>query len=177
MSLRAQILNWRSVHGVFRSVRRHSVVIDKSTDFRVLSYFIGIVSSIWIPLAISIKILLILMALDMITGIVLAARNRKIASSIGFRGVTKKSAILIVVMTAYIMQHLAEGEVGNGFMFPVKLGAAVALAYDVIEAISVIENCHSLGAPIPSILSRTLHRAGKLVQDEEPLDYRDRTEL
>lgn len=139
------------------------------SEFRFLSALIGLLSSFWVPLSISVKILLFLMALDMVTGIVLAARESQLNSSAGFKGVTKKAAVLIIVLTAYILQHLAEGQVGNGFAFPLQLGAAVALAYDVIEAVSIIENCHSLGAPVPAVLVNTLHRAGELVRSDEPL--------
>ena len=142
--------------------------LQAGTSTKVLSFFIGGIVSIWITLGVSVQILLILMALDFMCGIMLASRNGKLSSAEGVRGVTKKAGVLIVLMVAYILQYLAEHVIGAGFAMPIHVGSAVAVAYCVLESVSIIENCHSLGAPIPTIFSTALKRAVELTSSENP---------
>lgn len=143
-------------------------MIDSKPDlpFRIGSFAVGLVTSLWLSLSLSVQILVILMAIDMITGMVLASRNGRLSSAVGSAGVAKKASVLIVLIVTYLLQYLAEEQVAPGFRLPIHLGAAVALAYVIIEAVSIIENCHELGAPIPPMLSEALRKAGQLTEIE-----------
>ena len=127
---------------------------------------VGAIGSLWISLSISVQVLLVLMVIDMCTGVMRAGREGKLSISIGRNGVTKKAGVIIVLLVAYILQYLAEQQIGAGFAFPVKIGSAVALAYVVIESISVLQNCRALGAPIPSILDQLLKKASQAVESD-----------
>lgn len=138
-----------------------------NTNVRILSIGFGLITSAWVSMAVSVQVLLILMLIDMICGILLASRRGQLSSKVGADGVTKKASVLIVLVVTYLLQYLAEKQVGAGFALPVHIGAAVAVAYCIIESISIVENCHALGAPIPTLLSQTLRKAAEVAEADE----------
>lgn len=110
----------------------------------------GIVS-FWVSLPASFPILLLFMAMDFITGILAAFIRRTLHSGESFRGLAKKTLILLLVVSA----HIAGIAAGIG----VDIGAIVAIAYIVNEVISITENCHRAGIPIPGVLVEALVKA------------------
>lgn len=99
--------------------------------------------------------LLIFMATDYITGLVVAGvfqNSTKTAcgaleSHAGFKGLCKKGMILAIVLMAYRLDMV----VGSEF-----IRDAVIIAYIVNESISIIENAGLMGIPIPSALTRAI---------------------
>lgn len=140
-------------------------VDDTGVNFHMFSAAVGMLVSLWVSLAVSIQILMILMFMDMITGLMVASRKGTLSSSVGTAGVLKKASILIVLLVTHLLQFLIEQQVSAGFALPIHLSAAVALAYVVIESVSIVENCHNLGAPIPTFLSKALKKAGELTDE------------
>lgn len=139
---------------------------QSTTNVRIFSVGFGLVTSAWVSLGISVQVLLVLMAVDMICGVMVASQKGQLSSRCALAGVTKKAAVLIVLIVTYLLQYLAEHQLGAGFALPVHIGAAVAIAYCIIESISIVENCHSLGAPIPELLSQALKKAGEAVETQ-----------
>ena len=92
-------------------------------------------------------ILLAGIALDYLTGVLCAMSERKLSSEIGFRGIVKKAAMLLVVAAA----HLAGAATGIAEIRSVVIGFYIAN-----ECISVLENAGRLGIPLPKKLEAVL---------------------
>lgn len=94
----------------------------------------------------SLTFLVILMAIDYVTGVVAAIRSGKgLNSNIGFWGLFKKALILLVMIIAHRLDILLG--------IDVIMGAAVYF-YIANELLSIIENYGQIGLPLPSRLKR-----------------------
>ncbi len=82
---------------------------------------------------------------DYLTGVARAIVERRLSSSIGFKGIAKKGCILVVVMLAVMLDRLIGTE---GWMFR----TLCAYFYIANEGISILENAAKLGVPIPQKL-------------------------
>lgn len=94
--------------------------------------------------------LVILMLLDYISGITAAAMEGKLSSSKGIKGIYKKTAFLMVVAVA----HIIDGVMALG-------GVARTLVISFLianEGLSILENCGNIGVPIPNKLLETLEK-------------------
>ena len=109
-----------------------------------LGYFVGG----WDGMLIA---LVVLMALDYITGVMCAIADKKLSSSVGFKGICKKVFILMLVGVANIVDvHV----VGSGS----ALRAAVICFYLSNEGVSILENAGHIGLPIPEKLKVVLEQ-------------------
>lgn len=93
-----------------------------------------------------------LVIMDYITGVACAAAERKLSSSVGFKGLLKKALIFALVAVAGIADRVIPA--ANG-----AVRAAVILFYTANEAISILENAARLGLPVPEKLKNTLEKA------------------
>ncbi|MFS4464739.1 phage holin family protein [Staphylococcus haemolyticus] len=95
-----------------------------------------------------IDILLILIGLDVVSGIIKGSREHSIKSSVANLGIAKKVSILFVIIVANIADLFfkANGVVVNGTVSFYLIG----------EAISVLENCAIIGVPLPDVLKKRL---------------------
>ncbi len=91
------------------------------------------------------------MALDYITGVVVAVIQKKLSSQTGFKGLAKKFVILIFVA----MGHITDTFVLSGTP---ALMSAVMLFYMANEGISITENAARLGLPVPEKLVGVLEQ-------------------
>lgn len=107
-------------------------------------------------------VLVILIALDYITGLMRAALNHNVSSSIGFQGFLKKVVIFIVLIVAVLLDRL----IGAGTWVFRTLACYFYIAN---EGISILENSAALGLPIPEKLKETLSQLkdGKKAKAEE----------
>lgn len=87
------------------------------------------------------KVLTVCMALDYITGVLSAIREKKLSSSVGFWGLLRKGVIFLVVMLA------AQLDVALGQEAVCR--TAAILFYIANEAVSMTENAAKLGVPVP----------------------------
>ena len=93
--------------------------------------------------------LIVLMALDYLSGVMCAIVDKKLSSAIGFKGICKKVLILMLVGVANIIDtHV----VGSGAV----LRGAVICFYLSNEGLSLLENAAYLGLPIPDKLREIL---------------------
>jgi toxin secretion/phage lysis holin len=99
--------------------------------------------------------LLVLIHVDIFTGILVAANRKTLNSTISFRGITRKVFMLIFVGVASTLEPFANG---------LPLAQLVAMGYIVTESISILENGAALGVPIPKILTDILV---KLREDQQ----------
>ena len=107
-----------------------------------LGYFLGGADGLLIAL-------IVLMVLDYISGVMCAVEDKKLSSSVGFRGICRKVLVLMLVGVANILDvHV----VGSGS----ALRGAVICFYLSNEGLSLLENAAYLGLPVPDRLREIL---------------------
>lgn len=104
--------------------------------------------------------LIAFMALDYITGVVVAIIEKRLSSEVGFRGLAKKFLILVFVAVG----HIADAYILGGT--PAAM-SAVMLFYIANEGISIIENAVSLGLPVPKKLTSIMEQIKNKSESEE----------
>jgi len=95
--------------------------------------------------------LVIMMAVDYITGVTAAAIEHKLDSATGLKGIAKKLLIFLLVTAAAVMDTMTG--LSNH-----ALRATAALFYIGNEGVSILENLGRAGVPIPSSLSSLFQR-------------------
>lgn len=88
---------------------------------------------------------------DYITGVMCAAIDKKLSSSVGFKGIFRKVLIFMLVGIANIIdfQVIKQGSV---------IRTAVIFFYLSNEGLSLIENAAHLGLPVPEKLKNVLEQ-------------------
>ena len=99
-------------------------------------------------------ILVTLMGIDIVTGLWASYVTGQMSSEHGFKGISRKLAMLVFLLVA----HFIEQAVG----LELNVELAGAMAYSLNEGISIIENFYRLGVPIPSQLVAALLQAKNL---------------
>ena len=118
-----------------------------------LGYFLGGIDGLMIAL-------LIFMALDYITGVMCAIVDKKLSSSVGFKGIFKKVLIFIMVGVGNIIDVQVLGQAG-------VLRTAVIFFYLSNEGVSMLENAGHLGLPIPAKLKEVLEQLHDRTEKED----------
>ena len=104
--------------------------------------------------------LIAFMALDYITGVIVAVIEKRLSSEVGFRGLAKKFLILVFVAVG----HIADTYILGGT--PAAM-SAVMLFYIANEGISIIENAAALGLPLPKKLTNIMEQIKNKSESEE----------
>ncbi|MEG0133775.1 MAG: phage holin family protein [Clostridium sp.] len=89
------------------------------------------------------------MILDYGTGLLRAYINKEVSSDIGLKGIARKAIILVVLIVAVLLDRLVNA---NNWVFR----TLVCYFYIANEGISLLENCASLGIPIPNKIKEAL---------------------
>ena len=95
--------------------------------------------------------LIAFVVIDYITGLMVAAIQKKVSSEVGFKGICKKVLIFILVGVANIIDKQI---IGNGS----AIRTAVIFFYLSNEGISIIENTALIGLPVPQKLRDVLEQ-------------------
>lgn len=126
----------------------------------LLSAIGGAVASFFVTMPPLVWILIAVMTIDYITGLLCGAMGKSektetgyLESHAAFKGLLKKSLILLVVLLA-AMLDLAVSK-GAGIQFEAVMGAT-CLWFIASEGLSVLENVASMGVPVPKILLQLL---------------------
>lgn len=101
--------------------------------------------------------LLVLVILDYVTGVLNAIDQKRLSSSVGYKGIARKVLIFVLVGTANVVDVYILGKAG-------VLRATVIFFYISNEGISILENASYLGLPIPQKFQSVLKQ---LHQKEE----------
>jgi toxin secretion/phage lysis holin len=109
------------------------------------------VTGVWIRIPHTIQILLMLMGLDVVSGIIAAVVVKSVNSSVMVRGLFKKLAVFPLLGLLHIVEQ--------PLSLPFEFESIAALAFIVYEAMSIIENCATAGLPIPAVIVSALARA------------------
>lgn len=104
----------------------------------VLSYFVDGFGWVF-------TVLLILQAADYFTGLMGGFVTKTLSSGIAFSGLLKKVYVIILVGCIYLLEYAGLDIAGFA-------GDGVAIAYIVVELISITENGGKIGAPIPKVV-------------------------
>lgn len=111
-----------------------------STTF-VSSWFLYIIGG-WELLM---TVLVVFMCIDIFTGLINSAIKRKLNSKIGFKGFLKKATIMLVIILANWLDALTTTDV--------PAFKTIALYFYIgMEGLSIIENLHQIGVPIPRVI-------------------------
>ena len=114
------------------------------TAVRVVAAFLA---GLWAAMNPLVQALIVLMVLDIATGVLSGYVARKLNSDVSFRGVTKKVLILLAVATAGVVgPHIGD----------LPLAQVVAGFYVMNEGLSILENLAEAGLPIPEVLQKAL---------------------
>lgn len=99
--------------------------------------------------------LVVLMAIDYLTGFLVAAiwhkspksENGTLESKAGWKGLCRKGVTLLIVLIGARLDEL----MGTNFV-----RNAVIIGYSVNELISIIENAGLMGVPVPDVLQKAI---------------------
>jgi len=97
----------------------------------------------------AIGVLVLFMVLDYLTGVIRGYVNKELSSSVGLKGIARKAVIFIVLIVAVALDRLS----GTGTWV---FRTLVCYFYIANEGLSLIENCGSLGLPIPAKIKDAL---------------------
>lgn len=119
----------------------------------------------------SLEILLIIMVLDYITGVIRAFRSKSVNSSTGYKGLIKKSTILIIIILAAQVDRML-GTDNHIFR------NCTALSFTVNDALSILENIGMMGVRFPKFLMVALEKLQERIealpeQNSLPIDHND----
>ena len=89
--------------------------------------------------------LIAFVAADYVTGVLVAIYQKKLSSSVGFKGIAKKIIIFILVAVAHVLD-------ANVMNMGSAMRTAVIFFYLSNEGISILENVTKMGLPVPQKL-------------------------
>jgi toxin secretion/phage lysis holin len=103
--------------------------------------------------------LLVLMALDIASGLIAGYVTRSISSDVSWRGMAKKSLVLLLVAACGVLERVWKLEV--------PLASGVVGFYIVHELISIVENTARAGLPMPKTLMSALRKLRAQTEEGE----------
>lgn len=113
---------------------------------------------LWGNVPTMVQCLIILMALDIVGGYIVAAQRHDASSKPIFKGITKKVFVLILIGAAYLIwRHMG-----------IPVAEAITGGYCVWEFKSLLEKAALLGIPLPAGLLRMLRVMNEKYQVEPP---------
>ena len=104
--------------------------------------------------------LIAFVVVDYITGIMCAVVDKKLSSSVGFKGIFKKVLIFTLVGIANVLDVQV---IGTGSV----LRTAIIFFYISNEGVSLLENAGHLGLPIPTKLKDVLEQLHDRAEKED----------
>lgn len=107
------------------------------------------------------QVLVFFIAVDYITGVAAVIKHKRLSSKVGARGIAFKVLLFVPIAVAHQLDTLTGQEVLRNF---------VAFFYLANEGISVVENLHKCGVPVPQALVAALKT---LKNEEEKKDEKD----
>lgn len=105
-------------------------------------------------------ILILLVVLDYITGICAAVHQKQLSSKIGFKGISLKVMIFVIISMCHVLDGylLSKGS---------TIQAMSIFFYCANEVVSILENSVAVGLPLPQKLKEVLLNFKARNKDEE----------
>lgn len=91
--------------------------------------------------------LVLLMGIDIATGVGAAIVKKAISSSVGTNGMVRKVMLLMMIGMCAAIEPYSNG---------LPLSKLAAMAFIYVECTSIIENCARAGLPVPQVITDTL---------------------
>lgn len=104
--------------------------------------------------------LIAFVVIDYITGVMCAVADKKLSSTVGFKGICRKVLIFLLVGIANVLDVQV---IGSGSV----LRTAAVFFYISNEGVSIMENAGHLGLPIPGKLMEVLEQLHDRAEKEE----------
>lgn len=104
----------------------------------LISYMVG-------GLGLAFTVLLGLMVIDYVTGLMVAIYKKNLSSKVGSRGFIRKLYVILLIGAVYLIEQVTFEQVGY-------IADGVAVAYCVMELVSIVENGGKLNVPLPKML-------------------------
>lgn len=92
--------------------------------------------------------LIALIIIDIVTGTLVAVGDRTLNSTTSFKGMTRKAMVLLILGTGAVLEPYTG----------LPLAKLIAGFYICTEALSITENVHRAGVPLPKFLTDTLQK-------------------
>lgn len=105
-----------------------------------------------------IMIPIVLMGIDIITGLLNAWLKGKVKSSILRKGLAKKIGEICVIIIGELFV--------TGLNLPAAVSSGISLYLIIMELISICENLEKLGVPIPNFIKKALATESKEIDKE-----------
>ena len=112
----------------------------------------GLAGFLWGGLDGLLTALLVFMVLDYVSGVVIAYKEKRLSSEVGFWGLVKKCMILVLVTVGHFLDLHVLG--GTSSMFR----SGVVGFFLANEGLSILENAGKLGVPLPEFLKKALEQ-------------------
>ena len=137
--------------------------MEYKTVLFVLGVLGGAISSYLGGWDTALQTLVLFMALDYITGLMVAGifhKSKKtpgggLESRAGFKGLCRKGVVLLIVLVACQLDRMA----GTDF-----IRDACVIAFVTNEALSIIENAGLMGVPVPEVITKGI----EILKSKEP---------
>lgn len=129
---------------------------------------LGAVTAYFNILMVPLVVLVIVMAIDYLTGMISAKRGGELNSRVGVLGIIKKVGYLALVGVGIVVDYLitsALAQVGVQTSLPNFFGLMVIIWLIINELISILENLGEIGVPMPPFLVRTVKNLKGKVDD------------
>lgn len=134
---------------------------------KILAGIAGAIAGLFGEWTTTLTILMVVMAVDYISGVIVAACGRSpkteaggLSSKVGFIGIAKKGFIMLLVLLATMLDRA----IGNETMV---FQTSLVFYYIANEGLSVLENAALMGLPFPEKLKKALEA---LRDRDEPPD-------
>lgn len=114
----------------------------------------GFLSWLWLACGVILQTLLILMTLDVVTGLLAAFIEKTVSSAASFRGLARKAIVLCIVAAS----HAFSRGMGHTYGVDLNLCAWISGAFCIHEFLSIIENAGRAGLEIPKPLTDALEK-------------------
>lgn len=135
---------------------------------KILAGIAGAVAGLFGEWTTTLTILVVVMAVDYISGVIVAACGKSpkteaggLSSKVGFIGIAKKGFIMLLVLLATMLDRA----IGNETMV---FQTSLVFYYIANEGLSVLENAALMGIPFPEKLKKALEALRE--KDEPPND-------
>ncbi|MDY8166151.1 phage holin family protein [Bacillus thuringiensis] len=107
----------------------------------------------------TLKVLLIMAAIDYITGVIAAGYNGELKSKVGFKGIAKKVVLFLLVGAA------SQADLAIGTNSAIR--EATIFFFIGNELLSLLENAGRMGIPLPSVLTNAVEVLGGKQKQED----------
>lgn len=122
-------------------------------------------ASVWMSVDATVKVLLVMILIDYLSGIAAAVVVGKVDSRVALTGGITKAMQLVLIFAIYLLQQSTAGTVN----LPVNFGSLTAGFFIVTETISIVENCAKCNVPIPAFLLDALLKVKQTAASPEKL--------